>query len=163
MDTGYKNAAGGCDLGKIAIMPTSRPLRTEVVKRGKRRQTLNGKTIGELASRYDMVIIGSTASDQFYEYLFGSLPLHQRSKFRLYGRSFFANQPTEDAESDASNPRSIGWMEILRENNVMFEPVRKAMGPDLLPRMEHFDWEHLEDFIIDDRVDVLRDVEQISS
>ena len=73
---------------KIAILPTSKPLRLQVVKRGKVKQVLNGKMIGDLAAGYDLVIIGSTASDEFYEYLYNYLPLNQRAKFRLYGRSF---------------------------------------------------------------------------
>ncbi len=147
---------------KIAILPTSKPLRMEVIKRGKRRQTLNGKVIGDLAAKYDMVIIGSTASDQFYEYLFNTLPLHQRAKFRLYGRSFFANQSTEVSDDEIADQRSRGWAEILTENHIAFETVRKTMGSDLLPRMERFTWERMEDFIQDSRVDVLRTIEQIS-
>ena len=146
-------------MAKIAVLPTSKPLRTEVVKRGKRRQALNGRVIGDLAAKYDMVIIGSTASDQFYEYLFNTLPL---VKFRLYGRSFFANQSTEMSEDEIADQRSRGWAEILTENHVAFETVRKTMGSDLLPRMEHFTWERMEEFIQDSRVDVLRTIEQIS-
>ena len=146
---------------RIAVLPTSKPLRKKVTKRGKTRQTLNGGAIGELASHYDLVIVGSTASDQFYEYLYNSLPLHQRSKFRLYGRSFFADQPDQDESAQISGQRNVGWAQILQENHIMYEPVRKTMGEDLLPRMEHFDWEHLEDFVTDDRVDVLRSLEEI--
>ena len=133
----------------------------QVVKRGRPRQALNGKVIGALAARYDVIIVGSTASDQFYEYLYNSLPLQQRSKLRLYGRSFFANQPTEVSIDDITDPRSLGWVEILKENHIAFETVRKQMGPDLLPRMEHFSWENVENFITDDRVDVLKRPEDI--
>ena len=133
----------------------------EVVKRGKRKQALNGKVIGELAARFDLIICGSTASDQFYEFLFNSLPLNQRARFRLYGRSFFASQPLEENPNDIHDPRSLGWMEILRENHIDYEQVRKAMGDDLLPRMESFNWENMEDFIVDGRVQVFRTVEEI--
>ena len=153
----------GVVLFKIAILPTSTMLRMQVTKRGAKREVLNGKVIGDLAAHYDVIIIASTASDQFYEYLYNSMPLQQRSRFRLYGRTFFANQSTEEGGADEldgptgiSDPRSRGWMEILRENNILFEPLRKTMGEDLLPRMESFNWEHIEDFIIDDRVHIIR-------
>lgn len=148
-------------MARIAILPSSKPLRIEVVKKGKRKQALNGKVIGELAAGYDLIICGSTASDQFYEFLFNSLPLNQRAKFRMYGRSFFANQPTESQEGELQDARSLGWMEILKENHVNFDTVRKAMGEDLLPRMEHFNWENMEDFIIDDRVAVMKSIDEI--
>lgn len=151
----------GCVLARTAILPSSKPLRIEVVKRGKRKQALNGKVIGELAAKYDLIICGSTASDQFYEFLFNSLPLNQRAKFRMYGRSFFASQPTDAREGEIQDARSLGWMEIFNENHVNFETVRKAMGDDLLPRMEHFSWENMEDFIIDDRVTVLKSIAEI--
>ncbi len=148
-------------MAKIAILPTSKPLRAEVVKRGKRRQTLNGRVIGDLAAHYDVIIIGSTASDQFYEYVYNHLPLQQRSRLRLYGRSFFANQPTEDSSDGINDPRTVGCMEILTETHIMFETLRKTMGPDLLPRMEHFSWENMEEFILDDRVEVLKSADDI--
>ena len=97
-------------MAKIAILPTSSLLRMEVVKRGKRRQALNGKVIGDLAAHYDIIIVGSTASDQFYEYLYNSLPLQQRSKLRLYGRSFFANQPTEVSIDDITTDENFTYV-----------------------------------------------------
>lgn len=142
-------------MARIAILTTSKPLRTQVVKRGKVKQILNGKMLGELGSNYDMVIIGSTASDEFYEYLNKFLPLQQRSRFRLYGRSFFSNQPQVDENQDPIDQRSMGWMTILKENRINFEPVRKTMGEDLLPRIENFNWQHMAAFILDDRVEVI--------
>jgi hypothetical protein len=142
-------------LAKIAILPTSKPLRSQIVKRGKVKQVLNGHIIGNLAARYDLVIIGSTASDEFYQYIYEHLPIHQRPKFRLYGRSFFTGiEIPADAEVGADQ-RSLGWMQILAENHINFEPIRKTMGTDLMPRMENFDWRHIEGFVMDDRVKVL--------
>lgn len=145
---------------RIAILTTSKPLRLQIVKRGKVKQVLNGRMIGDLASNYDLVIIGSTASDEFYEYLNKSLPLNQRPKFRLYGRSFFTNQPQVDENNEPADQRSIGWMSILRENRINFETIRKTMGEDLLPRMEQFTWQTMAGFISDDRVEVISGEEQ---
>lgn len=142
-------------MARIAILTTSKPLRTQVVKRGKVKQVLNGKMIGELGSNYDLVIIGSTASDEFYEYLNKILPLNQRSRFRLYGRSFFTAQPQIDENNDPADQRSVGWMTILKENRINFEPIRKTMGDDLLPRIEAFNWVNMAAFILDDRVEVI--------
>jgi len=150
-------------LARIAILPTSKPLRIQVVKRGKTKQVLNGKMIGDLAATYDLTIIGSTASDEFYEYVYNYLPLNHRPKFRLYGRSFFTSQPETDEIDEPMDQRSIGWMNILKENHINFEPVRKTMGADLLPRMENFDWRNMAAFICDDRVEVLKGEEQIRS
>lgn len=143
-------------MAKIAILASSKPLRTQVVKRGKTKQVLNGRILGDMAAKYDLVIIGSTASDEFYEYIYNFLPLHHRDKFRLYGRSFFSNQPKPETEDEPADQRSLGWMEILRENRINYEPVRKTMGADLLPRMEHFDWRKMAGFIFDDRVEVIK-------
>ena len=140
---------------KIAILPTSKPLRLQVVKRGKVKQVLNGKMIGDLAAGYDLVIIGSTASDEFYEYLYKYLPINQRPKFRLYGRSFFTSQPSVDETDQPTDQRSMGWMAILKENRINYESVRKTMGDDLLPRIEPFNWSNMADFIHDERVEVL--------
>ncbi len=146
-------------MARIAILPTSKPLRAQVVKRGKAKQVLNGKILGDLAANYDLVIIGSTASDEFYQYLYNYLPINHRSKFRLYGRSFFTAQPVPEEVDDATDQRSTGWMQILAENHINFETVRKTMGSDLLPRMEHFNWQNMEGFIMDDRVVVLKEAD----
>jgi hypothetical protein len=148
-------------LAKIAILPTSKPLRVLVVKRGKTKQVLNGKMIGELSSNYDLVIIGSTASDEFYEYVYNYLPLNQRVKFRLYGRSFFTSQREVDDSEGPVDQRSAGWMAILKENRINYESMRKTMGPDLLPRIEQFTWQNMAAFILDDRVEVLSGEEQM--
>lgn len=142
-------------MAKIAILPTSKPLRSQIVKRGKAKQVLNGHIIGGLAASYDLVIIGSTASDEFYQYIYEHLPINQRPKFRLYGRSFFTGIEVPEDADVGTDQRSLGWMQILGENHINFEPIRKTMGPDLLPRMENFDWQHIEQFIMDDRVKVL--------
>lgn len=144
-------------MAKIAILSSSKPLRTQVVKRGKTKQVLNGKVVGDLAANYDLVIIGSTASDEFYQYLYNYLPIHNRSKFRMYGRSFFTTQPIPEETDEVQDQRSQGWMQILKENHVNFDSIRKTMGEDLLPRMEHFTWQNMEGFIADDRVVVLRE------
>ena len=142
-------------MAKIAILPTSKPLRTQIVRRGKSKQVLNGKILGDLAARYDVVIIGSTASDEFYQYLYNYLPIHHRSKFRLYGRSFFTGIEAAEEGDDIMDQRSAGWLQILKENHINFESIRKTMGEDLLPRMEHFTWQNMEAFILDNRVEVL--------
>jgi len=144
-------------LAKIAILPTSKPLRAEVVKHGKVKQVLNGKALGELAAKYDVVIIASTASDEFYQYLYNYLPLQQRPHFRLYGRSFFTGQEIPEDADGPTDQRTLGWMQILRENHINFDTLRKTMGEDLLPRMEQFNWQHMAEFIFDDRVDILND------
>jgi len=146
-------------LAKYAILPTSKPLRSQIVKHGKTKQVLNGKILGDLAASYDLIIIGSTASDEFYQYLYNYLPIHHRSKFRLYGRSFFTAQPNPEDTEEGTDQRSSGWMQILTENRINFETIRKTMGADLLPKMEHFSWENMEDFILDDRVKVLKEAD----
>jgi hypothetical protein len=144
-------------LAKFAILPTSKPLRSQVVKHGRPKQVLNGKILGDLAANYDLVIIGSTASDEFYQYLYNALPLNYRSKFKLYGRSFFTSMEAPEEETETTDQRTLGWMRILQENHINFETVRKTMGTDLMPRMEQFTWERMGDFIIDGRVIVLRE------
>ena len=149
-------------MARIAILPTSKPLRVQVVKRGKAKQVLNGKMIGELSAGYDIVIIASTASDEFYEYIYNYLPLNQRPKFKLYGRSFFSEQVQKEEFDEPMDQRSLGWIAILKENRINFEPIRKTMGADLLPRIEQFNWVNMADFIYDDRVEVLKGEEELS-
>ncbi|GAH63756.1 unnamed protein product, partial [marine sediment metagenome] len=74
---------------KIAILTSTAPLRKTTTRGGITKQRLDMQACFDLAERFDVVIIGSLAHDQVYEYMERHLSREVRPKFRLYGRAFF--------------------------------------------------------------------------
>ena len=74
---------------KIAILTSTRPLRERSIDVGREIEMLSPKKCSELAAQYDLIILGSRASDDFYERIRASLPKKVLDKFHLYSRGFF--------------------------------------------------------------------------
>jgi len=137
---------------QIAILNTTSPLRKTTTRAGATKQRMNLQACIELAERFDVIIIGSLAHDDVFEYLARHLPRDVRPKFRLYGRSFFHSFHTPEVLSTTDDPRNTGWQRILSENSVQFEVLRSRLGSDNRYRQEKFDWHDLESFVTDPRV-----------
>ena len=137
---------------RIAILNSTSPLRKTTTRGGVTKQRMDLQVCIELAERFDVIILGSLAHDQVFEYLARHLPRDVRPKFRLYGRSFFHSFHTPETLSAADDPRNIGWQRILSENGVQFDVLRSRLGPDNRYRQEKFTWHELESFITDPRV-----------
>jgi hypothetical protein len=137
---------------QIAILNTTSPLRKTTTRAGATKQRMNLQACIELAERFDVIIIGSLAHDDVFEYLARHLPRDVRPKFRLYGRSFFHSFHTPEVLSTTDDPRNTGWQRILSENSVQLEVLRSRLGSDNRYRQEKFDWHDLESFVTDPRV-----------
>ncbi|HUW57350.1 MAG TPA: hypothetical protein VMZ92_12005 [Planctomycetota bacterium] len=140
---------------KIAVLTTTRPVRERIQEIGRSVETLSPRKCADLAREYDLIIIASRASDDFYERIKSALPRKTLVKFRLYSRSFFnrfRHRGTVPAEYD---DRDEGWQEILRANGIQFVTSTRQLGSDFTYEERTFHWSHLADFIRDERVTVM--------
>ncbi|HUU31330.1 MAG TPA: hypothetical protein VMY69_04440 [Phycisphaerae bacterium] len=137
---------------KIAVLTSTAPLRKTTTRRGMTKQRLNMDAIAELAERFDEVIIGSLTADEVYEYLERHLPREARPRFHLYPRSFFHKFRTEEVLGTTDDPLNVAWTQILSENAIRFEVLRRKAGHSPHSLHEKFEWRHISDFITDERV-----------
>ena len=141
---------------RIAILTSTKPLRTRTQEGRHTVETMEAGRLQKLADRFDLVIIGSKASDDFFKLMRHSLPKKVADKFRLYARSYFARfkrgglMPTQEDSGDE------GWREILRENDVEFVEEARVLQEDHTYAELPFTWRRLKDFIRDDRVTLIQ-------
>ena len=129
----------------VAILRSTSPLRKTSSRSGVTKQRFNLDAAVQLADRFDIVIVASTAGDAVFDHMSRNLPRSLRMKYRFYGRSFFASRRSSDGSDDG---RNAGWETILAENRVEFEPIINApKGGENEKRK--FDWRQMEDFVID--------------
>ena len=140
---------------QIAILTSTSPLRKTTTRRGVTKQRFNLDACLELADRFDVIIIGSLAADEVYQYVENHLPREIRSKFRLYPRSFFHQFRTENPVEAADDLRDPAWQQILSENGIRFDPMRTRVGKDGRKRQKKFSWVELHIFIRDERVSLV--------
>jgi len=141
---------------KIAILTSTRPLRQRTQEIGRTVETLSPMKCNALAQAYDVVIIGSRASDDFFERIKSALPRKMRGRFRLYSRSFFDGFKKRVGSVPAEHDdRDEGWQEILRSNGVRFLTRARLLGKDYIYEDRTFRWTRLAEFVRDDRVTVI--------
>ena len=133
-------------MGKIAILRSTTPLRKTSSRGGVIKQRFNPDACVQLATTFELVIVGSTAADEVFRYMADNLPRGARVKFRFYPRSFFTGQPTRDGDDDG---RSTGWESILSENRIEFEPILTRTKADHTMEEIKFDWRTMEDYVTD--------------
>ena len=137
---------------QIAILTSTSPLRKTTTRHGVTKQRFNLDACLELADRFGVILIGSLAADEVYQYIENHLPREVRSKFRLYPRSFFhkfrAENPVEVVADDLRDP---AWQQILSENGIRFDPLKNRVGKDGRKRQKKFNWQELHVFVRDDR------------
>ena len=141
---------------KIAILTSTRPLRERTMEIGREMETLSPKKCAALAEQYDLIILGSRASDDFYERIRGSLPRKVLDKFRMYSRSFFDRFKRRGLLPSEYDDRDEGWKEILQANGIAFTPAARLLTDSDRNQDVPFRWTRLEHFIRDDRVTVIR-------
>jgi len=137
---------------KIALLTSTSPLRKTTTRHGVTKQRFNIEACLELTTAYDVVIIGSLAADEVFQYIEDHLPSEIRPKFRLYPRTYFHRFRTADITRQNDDPRNPGWEQILSENGIDFEVLRSRIGIDQRHRQEKFDWQSMTHFITDSRV-----------
>jgi hypothetical protein len=140
---------------KIAVLTTTRPLRERSNEMGREVEALSPRKCTALAEEYDLIIIGSRASDDFYDRIRSSLPRKVLEKFRMYPRSFFDRFKRPGSVSGEHDDRDEGWKEVLRTNGINFLPSARMMGDNFRSGDQPFHWQRIADFIRDDRVTVI--------
>ena len=148
---------------KIAILSSTKPLRKPVLHGGHEMEALGPDTIMSLAAKFDMVIMGSEASEKVYEMIRESLPLRSRSVLKSYSRQYF--EEFTGGRSAPADQRAQGlnqvWQMILKENHIQYENRRKVILPTGEPSVREFDAKELEAFVGDPRVVFIKSREQI--
>ena len=137
---------------KIAVLTSTRPLRERTQEIGRTVETLSPIKCTRLAQDYELVIIGSRASDDFFERIKGALSLKMRGKFRLYSRSFFNRFKRPGTVPNEYDNRDEGWQEILRANGITFVTRARVLGDGFKYAESIFRWSRLTDFVTDERV-----------
>lgn len=137
---------------KIAVLPSTSPLRKTTTRHGTTKQRLNMEACIELSQQFDVIIIGSLSHDEVFSHISRNLPREARPKFRLYPRSYFHSFRTPEVMRTTDDPRTPGWERILSENGIKFEVLRSILGNDNTYHQEKFDWRDLGQFITDERV-----------
>jgi hypothetical protein len=140
---------------KIAILTSTRPLRAHTQEIGRTVETLSPAKCTALAEEYDLVILGSRASDGFYERIRTSLPRKVLERFRMYSRSFFDRFKRRGALPAEYDDRDEGWKEILRANGVSFVTETRILTGQYQYEDRAFRWTQIADFINDERVTVI--------
>lgn len=140
---------------KIAILTSTRPLRERTQEIGRTVETLSPRKCSALADEYDLIIVGSRASDDFYERIKSALPRKVLEKFRLYSRSFFDRFKRTGGVPVEYDNRDEGWKEILQANGVSFVAEARLLTGNYMQEERIFHWTDLAEFIRDDRVTVL--------
>jgi hypothetical protein len=141
---------------KIAILTTTRPLRERIQEIGREVEMLSPKKCAALAEQYDLILLGSRASDDFFERIRSSLPRRVLDKFRMYPRSFFDRFKRHGALPSEYDDRDEGWKEILQSNGIGFVTQARIVNGDFTAADRAFHWTHLDDFIRDDRVTIVK-------
>ncbi len=141
---------------KIAILTSTRPLRERSMEIGREVETLSPKKVAALTEEYDLVIIGSRASDDFYDRIRSSLPRRVLDKLRLYSRGFFDRFKRHGELPSEYDDRDEGWKEILQANGIGFVAMARIVSRDFRSAEVPFRWKHLDQFLRDDRVTLIR-------
>ena len=141
---------------KIVVVTSTRPLRDRVMEAGREVETLSVKKLAALTEEYDLVIIGSRASDELFERIRASLPRTLADKLRLYSRGFFDRFKHSGALPSEYDDRDEGWREILTANGINFVTSARLVGDNFRSRDTAFRWTQIDRFIRDDRVTVIK-------
>jgi hypothetical protein len=137
---------------QIGILVSTAPLRKTASFRGRTEQRFNMESVVQLASRFDLIIVGSLSADEVFQYIEQHLPPRLKSKFRFYPRSFFHQFKTDEIMRTTDDPRNPAWEKILGEHGIRFEVLRSVIGEDHRHHQKKFTWDTMTDFILDDRV-----------
>jgi len=138
---------------KIAILTSTRPLRKDVMRGGRRLEVIDPRMLMNLAAAFDLVIIASAASEKFYERIRGSITLKAQPIFKMYSREFFDRfSNTSVLPADRADAKAKAWQTILKENRIQFELQRKVISDNYDVSFEDFNADNLKSFVSDPRV-----------
>ncbi len=131
---------------RVAILTSTTALRKTSSRNGISQQRMNVDAALKLSNDFDVVIVGSTAADEVFEYLGSHLPRTSRQKFRFYARSFFKMQKPLGPGDDGRNG---GWQNILKDNQIPFDP--EASDPQTQEPVP-FNWRNIDQYIRSSKV-----------
>jgi hypothetical protein len=137
---------------RIAILTSTSPLRKTTTQRGTTKQRFNLQACVELAEKFDVILVGSLAADEVFQFMEEHMPQDMGAKFHFYARAFFHQFQTEDVLHAVDDIRDPGWQQILSENGVKFEVLIRRHGGDPRARKVKFSWDKMDQFIKDNRV-----------
>jgi hypothetical protein len=137
---------------QVGVLVSTSPLRKTSLIGGRNEQRFNMEAVLQLATRFDLVLVGSLTADEVFQYIEEHLPPRIKPKFKLYPRSFFHQFKTDEVMQTTDDPRNPAWERILGENGVRFEVLRSTIGEDHRHHQQKFAWDNLTEFILDDRV-----------
>lgn len=141
---------------RIVVLTSTKPLRERVQDIGRTVEVLSPQKCADLAEKFDMIIIGSRASDDFFEGIKQALPRKLLVKFRLYSRSFFNRYRMPGTIPTGQDNRDQGWQEILRANKVPFVTNARILGDDYKYTEKTFRWKNIEAFITDPDIVIMK-------
>jgi len=141
----------------IALLTSTRPICRDVPRPGGGvpKRIIDPRACIALGQKFDIVIVGSTASDKVYDRIIETLPSGLRRKFRFYSRSFF-----DRFAASGENDLSAGWKDILKTNRIFFVTEREVVNEDFSTSFESFTWEKMRHFINDERVVIINSRDQ---
>ena len=145
---------------RIALLRSTQSLCKEIPRPGRTpKRTIDPRACIALADHFDLVIIGSGATDKVYEHISQALPVQLGHKFHLHSRSYFARfaKSAHDPEEQAFD---AGWMQILKENGIFFITEREVVNEDFSTAFETFKARNLKHFIVDKRVTLITERRQ---
>lgn len=149
-------------INKIAILGSTKPIRKLKSKGGRVYEAIDPKALARLTDHFDLVIIGSTASDELYRRVYAHLTAHGREKFRMYSKSFFKDfAGGAGILSKKKDEKDEGWKEILKTNKIRYELTRRVFGEDFRYHYVDFSYEDLQHFVTDERVSFIESEDDI--
>jgi len=151
----FRRGARQEEARRIAILVSTGPLRITVQRRNRTKQKFNSQAAVELAERFDLIIVGSTASDAVFEYIQRHLTVGLRQKFRFYNRTFYESYAGRSLLGRSKDERNDGWKAILRDNAIEHDLTARVLGDDFEYHTKPFDWQEIGDFITDRRVSLV--------
>ena len=138
---------------KIAILRSTRPLRRIKSKGGRTYEAIDPAALARLTDHFDLIIIGSTASEDLYRRFYSHLTGQGKEKFRLYSKSFFSQfSGGGRVLGKKKDEKDEGWKEILKTNKIKYELTRRVFGQDFRYHIEDFSWKDMPEFVTDERV-----------
>jgi len=138
---------------RIAILRSTKPLRRIKSKGGRTYEAIDPIALARLTDGFDLVIIGSTASEELYRRFYAYLTAHGKEKFRMYSKSFFSQfAGGTGLFGKKRDEKDEGWKEILKTNRIKYELTRRVFGEDFRYHIEDFNWKDMPEFVTDERV-----------
>ncbi|MFH0964618.1 MAG: hypothetical protein V2A58_11490 [Planctomycetota bacterium] len=145
----------------IAILTSTRPVCRDVQRPGGgiAKRAIDPRACAALAQKFDLVIIGSAASDKVYDRIAQNVTGSLRPKFRFYSKTYF-DKFAGSAKTQNDEELDAGWKQILKTNKIFFLTDREVVNEDFSTSFEKFDWRKIRQFLSDERVTVITAREQ---